>query len=597
MKGFWKTVLAVVCGTIITAVLFFVIMMSFVGAVAAAGSSKPSVPKKGVLWLDMSKFAIAEQAGAADPMAMIQGSSTTTIGLWDAVQALRKAAVDPAVQYIYIKADGASGGLAQMQEFRKALADFRNSGKAVVSYIEAPSTGSYYIASVADKVYMTSNCGATTQLVGISSQLIFLKDLLDKLGVNVQLIRHGKYKSAGEMYIKNAPSPENMEQNQVMINSIWANYAAEIAESRGISVDALNAMIDNLQLNSSEDFLNNGLVDALMTREELMSKIADLAVEESFDKVKPIAFADYVSAKVLPNFKAKKKIAVIYADGNIVDGNGKADVAGSRFASIIADVRKDSTVKAVVFRVNSPGGSVLASDKIKSEVDLLRKDKPVIASYGNYAASGGYWISASCDKIYSDPCTLTGSIGVFSMIPDVSGVLKNLAHVNVTMVNSNKHSDIYSLMRPLDADEKDYFQASVEDIYSNFVNVVSNGRDLAPDYVDSIAQGRVWAGSDAIGIGLVDELGTLEDAISYACVAAGDPSLDDWNVTAYPKPQTTMEAFMEMFGGTQSKAGIFKGTSLEHLAGVMMDWRTAWEKNRDDVMFARMPYEITFNVD
>lgn len=427
-------------------------------------------------------------------------------------------------------------------------------------------------------------------ITGIGTQLIFLKDILDKVGVNVQLIRHGKYKSAGEMYIKNAPSPENLEQNQAMIDAIWNSYVAEIAESRDMTVEAVNEAIDNLVLNTPEDFLEAGFVDALLTREELHSKLADLAVVDSFKKLKSFTLADYAAAKVLPNIKSKKKIAIIYADGEIIDGEGKQQVAGDHLAKEIAKVRADSTVKAVVFRVNSPGGSVLASEKIKNEITLLQADKPVVASYGGYAASGGYWISSGCDKIFSDATTLTGSIGVFSMIPDFSKVVADLAHVNIVTVGSNKHADMYSLMRPLDQAELDYMQASVENIYDKFVNIVATGRGLEPDFVDSIAQGRVWAGSDALKIGLVDEIGTLEDAINWTATAAGNPDLTAWDVVEYPKPLTTMEMLMENFGGLPTEDNILAGTVLEDVARTFIDWNRRMKKNPSDVMFARIPY-------
>ena len=594
MKDFVKMMLAVVCGIFVFGIVAFIMSLSVISSVAAAGSAAPVLPKSGVMVIDMSEMTIAEQASESfDVMSAIQGGvSLKPIGLWNAVQAINKAAEDPAVKYIYIKADGVSGGLAGLQEFRKALSNFRLSGKPVISYIESPSTGSYYLASVSDKIYMTSCQGATTMVTGIGSQLIFLKDLLDKVGVNVQLIRHGKYKSAGEMYIKNAPSPENLEQNQAMIDAVWGSYSAEIAEGRGITVDAFNAMIDNLELNTAEDFLNAGLVDELLSREELQSKLADLAVVESYKKLKSFSLADYAAAKVLPNTKAKKKIAIIYADGEIVDGKGKQEVAGDYLAGVIAKVRDDSDVKAVVFRVNSPGGSVLASEKIKNEIDQLKAEKPVVASYGDYAASGGYWISNGCDKIFSDATTLTGSIGVFSMIPDLSKVAKDLAHVNFVTVGSNKHSDMYSLMRPLDEDEQAYMQKSVEVIYDKFVSIVSEGRDLEPEFVDSVAQGRVWAGSDAIKIGLVDEIGTLEDAINWAASAAGDPELSSWNVTEYPKPLTTLDMLMESIGNSPSEENIFAGTPFGKVAGLFIDWQSRLKKNPADVMFARIPYVL-----
>ena len=585
-------VLAVVFGLILTAVMLFMFFGGLMSSLTPSSASS-SLPKSGVLAIDMSKIAIAEQSAEPDVMTMVQGgASISTVGLWQAVSAINKAAEDPAVKYIYIKADGASGGIATLQEFRKSLANFRSCGKAVISYIESPSTASYYIASVADKVYMTDAQGASSMVVGIGSRLVFLKDLLDKLGVNVQLIRHGKYKSAGEMYVKNAPSPENLEQNQAMIDAVWNSYASEIAESRNMSVEKLNSVIDNLELNKLEDFLSTGFVDALMSREELHSKLADLAVVDSYSKLKFFDLPSYIAAKLLPASKSGNKIAVVYADGEIIDGEDKSNVAGDRFASVLAKVRADSTVKAVVFRVNSPGGSVLASEKIKAEVELLREQKPVVASYGDYAASGGYWISNSCDKIFSNETTLTGSIGVFSMIPEFSKVMKDVVHVNMVSVSSNKHTDMYSLMRPFDDAERDYMQASVENIYDKFVNIVAEGRELESDYVDSIAQGRVWAGSDALKIGLVDEIGTLEDAINYASSLVGDPDSSSLNVVEYPKPMTSFEMLMEMLGQTSPDETVFSGTPFESVADVLNEWSRRVKKNPADVVFARIPYAI-----
>ena len=595
MKEFFKMVLAVICGLFLAGIIFFILGMGFVSSMAAAGSSTPIIPKSGVMVMDMSKIAVSEQSTPSSPdvMSLVSGGGMIeNVGRWKAVQAINKAAEDPAVKYIYIKSDGTTGGMAQIQELRKALADFRLSGKPVISYMETPNTLSYYLASVSDKIYMTPQLGGSSMISGVGTRLMFYKDLLDKLGVNIQLIRHGKYKSAGEGFIKNAPSPENLEQNQVMVDALWGSMASEIAESRGMSVEALNAAIDELKLNLPEDLLREGFADELLDRQALENKLADLAVVESFKDLKSFTLQDYIAAKVTPNFKAKKKIAIIYADGEIVVGNGRQQVSGEYFARQIAKVRADSTVKAVVFRVNSPGGSVLASEQIKSEVELLKKDKPVVASYGEYAASGGYWISNSCDKIYSDALTLTGSIGVFSMIPDFSNTVKDIAHVNIVTVASNKHADMYSGMRPLDKDELDYMQASVESIYDRFVNIVSEGRGLEPEFVDSIAQGRVWAGSDALRLGLVDELGTLEDAVKWAAAAGGDADLASWNIAEYPKPMNQMEMMMEMLGKKSDPENILAGTPFGDAAGVLLDWYKRVKDNPSDVTFARMPYLI-----
>ena len=586
MKDFLKMTLAVLAGLFIAGILGFMLFFGFIGTLASLGSSTPAMPRSGVLFMDMSRISIAEQTQETDPMAMIQGQDISIIGLWDAVKAIEKAASDPAVQCIYLKADGLSaGGIAPVEELRQALGAFRLSGKPVVAYTENPGTGSYYLASVADKIYMGSYKGGSNMMVGVGTQMIFLKDLLDKLGVNVQLIRHGKFKSAGEMYIKSRPSEENLLQTREMVNSMWDGMAESICSSREISREDLDGMIDNLKLNTPEDFLACRLVDELLTKEELKEKLAVLAKESKYEEVKFISLRDYVNINAQTVSKARRKIAIIYAEGEIIDGYDKQEVAGDRFAGIISSVRADSTVKAVVLRVASPGGSVAASEKIRTEIDLLRKVKPVIASYGNYAASGGYWISNSCDKIFSDKSTLTGSIGVFSMIPDFSGTAEKVFHVGVTNVGSSRHSDMYSLTRPLDAEETAFMQKSVDDIYEAFLENVSAGRGMDKAEIDEIAQGRVWTGSDALKIGLVDEIGTLADAVRYAAIAAGDTEADlgTWEVAAYPKPMTTLDIILENLTGSSDALA---GTPFESVGRAFR----SWDATSTGKVYARMPY-------
>ena len=578
--------LATITGLFLFGFVAMFLFIGMIGAIAAVGETAPVMPKEAVLSIDFTEMTLAEQTSEADPLAMLQGGGDITpVGIYSAINAINAAAQDPAIRYIYMKPDAASGGLAQIEEFRTALKNFRDSGKAIVSYIENPSNAGYYLASVSDKVYMTKYDGGMNMFNGLSSQLIFLKDALDRLGVNVQLIRHGKYKSAGEMYIRSSSSKENMEQNEAMIGSMWESWSTEIAQSREISTEELNAMLNDLKLNFPSDFLDNGLVDELLSREELQQKLADLYVTDSYKNVKSISLADYAVIKDVPNLKATNKIAVIYAEGNIVDGSSTDGVAGDRFAKIIADVRADKDVKAVVLRVNSPGGSVMASEKIKAELELLRESVPVIASYGDYAASGGYWISANCDRIFANATTLTGSIGVFSMIPDLGGTIKNKLHVTVTPVKSNEHADMLGMMRALTPQEEAYMQASVERIYTKFTSIVAEGRDMTVEDVDAIAQGRVWTGAEALEIGLVDEIGTLEDAIEYAAMSIeGVTSVSDVQIAAYPKPLTTLEMLLESFGGKSA----FAGTSLESIEQAFL----GWDASQAGKAYARIPYEI-----
>ena len=605
---FFKWVLAVICGLfvwgLVKAIFFIMMIGSLASSAASSSGSSALIPKEGVLLMDMSKLIITEQTTEGMPTmslnslsALGSGTMIAPVGVYDAVRAIHMAAADPGVKLILLKTDNIASELSNVSEVREALADFRKSGKAVVAYGEAYTSGSYYLASIADKIYTTSHHGGNNFMLGLGGRMIFLKDLLDKLGVNYQLIRHGKYKSAGEMYIRNTPSPENMEQNQVMIDSMWESIANETAQARGISVDSLNYFIDNLSINFPEDMTKHNLADEILTVEGYKEKMAVLAGKDKYKDVKFIPFKDYVTAKVKPNTASKKKIAVIYADGNIVEQEDPNNISGDRFANIIAKVRADSTIKAVVLRVNSPGGTVLAASKIKEEIDLTRAVKPVVASYGAYAASGGYWISNSCDHIFSGATTLTGSIGCFSAIPEFSKTVKDIAKVNIVPVNSHKHSDMVSLMRPFNEEETRLMQDYVDDIYTNFVNIVAEGRDMTYEAVDEIAQGRVWTGADALKIGLVDEIGTLEDAITYAASMAGDPDVASWNVVGYPKPLTVMQQIMAKLGGKSTNPeeiveNVLEGTPMEGIAKSLLDWKNTWTKGNGQLMFARLPFEI-----
>ena len=606
-KDFFKWVLAVIVGLIIWGIvkaIFFIMMIgSLAGSAASSGGSSTLIPKEGALLMDMSTLVITEQTKEGVPsMSMsslnsLGGTMTSPVGVYDAVQAIHKAAEDPGVKFILLKTDNMASDLTNVSEIRRALIDFRKSGKAVVAYGEAYTSGTYYLASVADKVYTTSHHGGNNFMLGLGGRMIFLKDLLDKLGVNYQLIRHGKYKSAGEMYVRNSPSPENMEQNQVMVNSMWETIAKETAEARGISVDSLNYFIDNLSINFPEDMVSHNLADEVLTFEGYKEKMAVLAGKEKYKDVKFIPFKDYATAKVKPNLAAKKKIAVIYANGNIVEQDDPDNISGDRFANIIAKVRADSTVKAVVLRVNSPGGTVLAASKIKEEIDLTRAVKPVVASYGAYAASGGYWISNSCDHIFSNAGTLTGSIGCFSAIPEFGKTVRDVAHINIVPVNSHKHSDALSLMRPFDELETRLMQEYVDDIYANFVTIVAEGRDMTYEAVDEIAQGRVWTGADALKLGLVDEIGSLEDAIAYAASMGGDPDVASWNVEGYPKPLTMMQQIMRQLGSKgvdpeEVAENVLAGTPFEGIAKSLLDWQRTWTKGNGQLVFARLPFEF-----
>ena len=589
MKTFFKIVLGTIVGLLIFSIVSTIVFFGFIGTIASIGNVKPVVYPSSVMTIDMSKIVLTEQTKELDILSMMQGKSmeVQTLGIYSAVTAINSAAADPAIAYIYMKPDATVGGTAQIEELRKALENFRESGKAVVSYIENPTNAGVYLASVSDKVYMTPYNGITNMFTGVSSQMIFLKDLLENLGINVQLIRHGKYKSAGEMFINSTPSKENLEQNKALIASVWGTWSETIADARELTTEDLNAMLNNLELCFPEDFLDKGLVDGLASREEVREKLALLAGVSSADEIKAISICDYARATApqMP-LGTQPKIAVVFLDGEIVDGDQLEQVAGDRFAKILADIRKDPAVKATVLRVNSPGGSVLAAEKILAEVQLLQAKMPVVASYGDYAASGGYWISAGCDKIYTNATTLTGSIGVFSMIPDFQKVIQKKLHVGMTHINSNKHSDMYKLMRPLDGAEVKYMQKSIEKIYDRFTGLVADGRDMTVPQVDRIAQGRVWSGSEAVAINLADEIGTLEDAIDWAIASIEDGSdVSDIAIASYPKPMTGIEALLEQLQGGQQN--ILSDTPFAAVGEAFSKWR-ATEGGK---AYARMPYD------
>lgn len=588
MKEFFKMFFASLVATFIYSVICFIILILCFSGLSGLFSLEgmgPVMPSKAVLTMDMSKITLTEQTQEIPLIDMIQGTEVPQpLGILDAVAAVNAAAFDPAVKYIFLKPDGVTGGPAQIEELRNALKKFRSQGKAVVSYIENPTNGGYYLASVSDKIYMTSYDGGMNMFNGMSAQMIFLKDALDRLGINVQLIRHGKYKSAGEMFVRSSSSKENMEQNQELIDSMWDNWCATIAESRGLEKEAINQMLDNLELTFPKDFLEHGLVDELLSQDQLEDKLAMLYMTDDYNNIQSISLYDYSMLNTAGNPEAQKQIAVIYAEGEIVDGNALEEVAGDRFAEIIRKVRNDKNVKAVVLRVNSPGGSVLASEKIKAQIDSL--NVPVIASYGDYAASGGYWISAGCDYIYADASTLTGSIGVFSMIPDFKNTINDKLHINITSVTSNSHTDMYDMMRPLDAQETAQMQASVEEIYERFTKIVAEGRNMTVSDVDAIAQGRVWSGTQALEIGLVDAIGTLDDAIIHAAMMV-DPKncMKNLQVVEYPAPITTLDMLTAMITGEELME------VPDPLKGIYAAFST-WNDSQSGKVYARLPYAI-----
>ena len=579
---FLKSLLAAILGSFIALGLLFLLAIGMIGALMPAEETV-SVAPSSVLKIDLGST-IGEQT-VSDPLDLSSivpyAGSTSSIGILDAVRAIDYAATDPAIKFIYLTNCGYSSGLAYMEELRGALERFRTSGKPVIAYGDNFSFGGYYIASVADKIYADEF--ASNNILGVATSIIFLKDILDRFGVKMQLIRHGKYKSAGEQFIASDISEANREQNQAMVDALWQAAAGSICESREISLTDLDRMVNNLELNTAYDMLDAGLVDELCTVNGMEGNLRTLAGAEKLKDVKMISLDKYIKARIKTNFKAKDKIAIIYADGQI-NPNGSDGITEDKFQPIIRDIRADSSIKAVVLRVNSPGGSVQPAEIIRTELELLQQEKPLIVSYGTMAASGGYWISAGADKIYSNSTTLTGSIGVFSMIPSLEKTFKDIAHVNPVTVRSHRHADMGSMTRSLDREETAAFQEQVEMIYDHFINIVAEGRGLTPERVDEIAQGRVWCGSEALGIDLVNEIGGLKDALDYAAVSAG---LEDYRIEAYPKVKNSLDKLMEGLSSAETAIGAF--SDPEQLMQSLFESVKA-EKG----IYARVPYIYCF---
>lgn len=514
---------------------FFISVCIAILACTLANGADTGFLKGKILKIDMQDV-VAERGGNSFQISLSGINTGSSVSLLSLERALEKAAEDDKIAMIYLNTDHFSAGLAPMEEIREYLKRFSAEGKPVVAYGAGFSNASYYIASVADRVFLYPKGSGT--LNGLGSTQFFLKDALDTLGIEVQLIRHGKYKSAGEMYIRNDISPENREQYETMLNSIWGCMVEEMAASRGIEAATLKGWIDNLEISTANTWLEKGLIDGLKYRDEMEEYLCHLFGTNNPEKVKTVSIKDYIND--LKKGPSSKKIAVIYADGEITRTG--SEVAGEKLSHQIAKVRQDSTVKAVVFRVNSPGGEVVGADMIRREIEVLQKYKPVIASYGSYAASGGYLISAGCEKIFLDNSTLTGSIGVFGMIPSFGKAIRKHLKVNPVSLGTNEHSTMGSGMAPLTPEEEAWYQQEIEGIYDDFVSVVADGRKVTKEYVDSIAQGRVWAGKDALRIKLADERATVLEAVKYAAERAG---LENYRIQMVPEVKSMFQQIMD----------------------------------------------------
>lgn len=518
LKTFLAGLLAFVVGNV---VVFFLMIIMLIAGIAGSMEREPVyVYRNSVLEINLAESII--DAPSTDPFASFDFNTLEPkrqSTLLATLQAIDAARTDDRIKGIYLRLNGGGGiaGSAIMEEFRAALAAFRESDKFIVSYNETYSQGRYYLASVADSIFMQPEGGI--DWTGMAVNTMFYKGLLDKLDLRAEVFRPTvcTFKSAVEPYILTKMSDDNRRQMQALVDSIWGTISDAVAEARGIDPERLREITDNLEVVLPEDALRLGFVDGLCYEDEMKEKLVALCGTEDYHT---ISLGDYAAQVTAGGGSSDAEVAIVYADGQIVDGKGTDQVYGNTLAATLADVRTDAKVKAVVLRVNSPGGSALASDLIWREMELLRAEKPVIVSMGSYAASGGYYISCPADAIVADRMTLTGSIGVFGMYLYTADALKNKLGVTIDGVKSNRSAGM-GAAAPLTALERASIMRGVDKVYGAFTSKVAAGRNLPVERVLEIAGGRVWSGSDALEIGLVDAIGGLKEAIAVAVEKAG----------------------------------------------------------------------------
>ena len=533
-RKFWRTVLGSFLGFLLANVFFLVV--GIVILLCFVGMSRTTIPENSILELTLDT-PIAERSGNDMSFSMMGVNSST--GLDDILRAIEEAKGDKKIKGISLNLTSVSASPASLEEIRRALADFKASGKFVYAYSDSYSQSAYYIASVADKVYL--NPQGTIDLRGMAMQTMFYKGLVDMLEIDVDVVKHGRYKSAVEPYFRSDMSEASREQSTALINSIWGSFTGAIAKSRNITCEELNMLADSMKIRRAADALQYKLVDELNYRTEYLKFLRGKSGVSDKDKVTLVSLDDYKSSWNDVSVKSSsKKVAVVYAVGEIIDGEGSESVIGS--TSLCREIRRaaqDETVGAIVLRVNSPGGSALASEVIWNEIEQAKAaGKVVVTSMGDYAASGGYYISCNSNAIVAEPTTITGSIGVFGMIPSFGRFLSNKLGVTIDGVMTNAHSDALRGYRAMDETESEFMQNSVDDTYATFLGRVAKGRKMSVEDVDSIGMGRVWTGKDALEIGLVNQLGNLQDAIKLAATMSG---LSEYEVVYYPKKKSFYE--------------------------------------------------------
>ncbi len=573
MKSFLKYTLATMVGISLLVFFFFILIIAI-----GSSSDEVRIRENSILSLKLDKRIVEDaEKNPFMEFGFDEFNDNFPLGLNDILNSIKHAAEDDNIQAIVLQSGSVGAGMSTIKEIRDALLDFKKSGKKVISFADGYTQTGYYLSSVADKVYLHPE--GDLELKGLGANVIFLKDFFKKIGVEPQVIRHGKFKSAVEPLILDKMSEANYKQTKKFIDALWKSMVDDIAASRGVSVDDLNVMAEGLKIREAKDAMSHKLVDGLIYQDEVKAKIEE---ETGVAYKQLVKLQKYNSANGMSKL-GKDKIAVIYCEGTIIHGKSTDGNMGSEtIAKAIAKARKSKRIKAIVLRVNSPGGSSLASDIIWRETVLAKKEKPLIVSMGDYAASGGYYIATAADKIYAQPNTLTGSIGVFGVLFSMEELFHDKLGLNVDGYNTHTYSDMGNASRRLTADERNIIQHSVERVYDTFITHVAEGRGMTKMAVDSIGQGRVWAGSDALNNGLVDEMGGIDEAIAEAAKRA---NLTDYSIREYP--------IKDGFGFTKLFGGMMMQHSLEAQLDKISPELTKWMELKDmEGVQARVPFML-----
>lgn len=587
MKSFLKYTLATILGVMIAGFLMTILSIGVLSSLVAMSEKTVTVKDKTVLILRFEDEIIERSDKNPFNDLDIPGFSVTKqTGLDDILACIEKAKTDNNIEGIYLNPSNITAGLATLEEIRNALIDFKESGKFIYAYGEALSQKAYYLVSVADQVVM--NPKGMMELKGLSAQRMFYKNALEKIGIEMQVIRHGKFKAAVEPYLLEKMSPENRLQTEKYIGSLWHQMLTEISASRGISEADLNELADGVTAFRGADYLQeHGLVDTLKYKDQVIDDLKQLTGTRENKDVRSIDIRSYSKAPALSDGKglARDKIAVIYASGGIdMPGADANDIDSEVLSRTIREARRDSSIKAIVLRINSPGGSAYGSEVIWREVKLAAQAKPVVASMGDVAASGGYYIAAAADTILADRTTITGSIGIFGVIPNINELLTDKLGITQDVVNTNKHSDILALTRPLSEFEKGLMQNYIEDGYSTFTSRVAEGRSMTQNMVDEIGQGRVWAAADAINIGLVDQYGGIRDALKLAQKMAG---IDRYRIKNLPEIKDPFEEWFKEISGS-ARMWVLK----QEMGDAYPIYHQLNQIKQTRGILARMPYDI-----